>query len=196
MVANWLYHDELPTSFIRKTQGVDPEILCVLASITNHHGKNGNMAEKQKCLTIKTYSFHNVLFETKNNLFTTKLLIICSGSDGNFENIKYNAILLIEKSISALAIGYEKIGVWGISLGSICVLSNGCLLPGLITLVITACSCYFVVQGIGSKKKVLFNASSYSYRSKVPDSSRKNEKKLEHLWSSTQFAETYRKEHL
>ncbi|KAG4107338.1 hypothetical protein H8356DRAFT_1268507 [Neocallimastix lanati (nom. inval.)] len=118
------------------------------------------MAEKQKCLTIKTYSFHNVLFETKNNLFTTKLLIICSGSDGNFENIKYNAILLIEKSISALAIGYEKIGVWGISLGSICVLSNGCLLPGLITLVITACSCYFVVQGIGSK---------------VPDSSRKNE---------------------
>jgi len=67
------------------------------------------MAEKQKCLTIKTYSFHNVLFETKNNLFTTKLLIICSGSDGNFENIKYNAILLIEKSISALAIGYFNI---------------------------------------------------------------------------------------
>ena len=62
------------------------------------------------------------------------------------------------------SIGYEKIGIWGISIGSIYALLSACYFPELISLVIAASPCYFVIQAMDSKKNILFDSSSFSYK--------------------------------
>ncbi|ORX48730.1 hypothetical protein BCR32DRAFT_298622, partial [Anaeromyces robustus] len=48
------------------------------------------MSEKKTEFTIKEDGFHGNLFEcqSENNPYPKKILIICSGSDGDFENSK------------------------------------------------------------------------------------------------------------
>ena len=152
------------------------------------------MIGKKNEFFIKEDGFHGVLFENKNNSYNNKILIVCSGSDGDFENSKKYAKFLSENGINSLAlgyfnipdgpniikkvpleyvenaskylksIGYEKIGIWGISIGSIYALLSGCYFPDLISLVIAASPCYFVVQAMDSKKNILFDSSSFSYK--------------------------------
>jgi len=152
------------------------------------------MSDKKIEFTIKEDGFHGALFESEKNPYPNKILIICSGSDGDFENSKTSAKFFANNGINSLAlgyfnipngpntiskvpieyiensakylksIGYEKIGLWGISMGSIYVLLGACYYPDLINLVIGASPCYFVVQGMDSKKNISLNNSSYSYK--------------------------------
>jgi len=152
------------------------------------------MSEKKKQFFIKEDGFHGELFENSKNLYMNKILIICSGSDGDFEMTKKSAKFLSDKGINSLAIGYfnipdgpkainkvpleyvekaamylksigyEKIGIWGISIGSIYALLSACYFPELISLVIAASPCYFVIQAMDSKKNILFDSSSFSYK--------------------------------
>ncbi|KAL6600888.1 acyl-CoA thioester hydrolase C terminal-domain-containing protein [Neocallimastix sp. 'constans'] len=156
------------------------------------------MTEKKANFTIKEDGFHGELCESKEeqNQNPNKIIIICSGSDGDFESSKKCSKYLSEQGINTLAlgyfnipdgpknlnkvpiefiekaanylksIGYEKIGLWGISMGSIYVLLSACYFPDLISLVIAASPCYFVVQAMDSKKDILFDASAYSYKGK------------------------------
>ncbi|ORX71747.1 alpha/beta-hydrolase [Anaeromyces robustus] len=153
------------------------------------------MSEKKTEFTIKEDGFHGNLFEcqSENNPYPKKILIICSGSDGDFENSKSTAKKISDKGINSLAlgyfnipdgpsilketpidyigeaanylksIGYEKIGLWGISMGSIYVLLGASYYPDLINLVIAASPCYFVVQAMDSQKNILYDTSAYSY---------------------------------
>ena len=150
--------------------------------------------EKKIEFTIKEDGFHGKLFESEKNTYPNKILIICSGSDGDFENTKITSKYLSEQGINCLALGYfnipdgpsvikkvpidyveyaskylkskgyEKIGIWGISMGSIYALLSACYYPDLISLVIAASPCYFVVQAMDSKKNILFDSSAYSYK--------------------------------
>ena len=152
------------------------------------------MDEKKLEFTIKEDGFHGKLFENEKNPYKNKILIICSGSDGDFENSKKTAKFFSDNGINSLAlgyfnipdgpsiiskvpidyvettskylksIGYDKIGIWGISMGSIYALLSACYYPDLISLVIAASPCYFVVQAMDSKKNILFNSSAYSYK--------------------------------
>ena len=152
------------------------------------------MSEKKLEFTIKEDGFHGALFESEKNPYKNKILIICSGSDGDFENSKKNAKFLSDNGINTLAlgyfnipdgpsviskcpidyvekasnylksIGYEKIGIWGISMGSIYALLSACYYPDLISLVIAASPCYFVTQAMDSKKNISLNSSTYSYK--------------------------------
>jgi hypothetical protein len=152
------------------------------------------MPDKKNEFRIKEDGFHGELFENSNNPYMNKILIICSGSDGDFENTKKSAKFLSDNGINTLAlgyfnipdgpsaiykvplefveksaiylksIGYERIGIWGISMGSIYALLSGCYFPELISLVIAASPCYFVTQGMDSKKNILLDSSSFSYK--------------------------------
>lgn len=143
---------------------------------------------------IKEDGFHGALFENSQNINKNKILIICSGSDGDFNNSKISAKFLSDNGINSLAlgyfnipdgptvinkvpieyvenaakylklIGYEKVGIWGISIGSIYALLSACYFPDLISLVIACSPCYFVVQAMDSKKNILFDSSSFSYK--------------------------------
>ena len=154
------------------------------------------MSNKKLEFNIKEDGFHAYLFESENNIYPNKILITCSGSDGDFENTKTLSKFLSNNGINCLAlgyfnipdgpsninkvpldyvenaanylktIGYEKIGIWGISIGSIYALLSGCYYPDLISLVIAASPCYFVVQAMDSKKNILFESSSFSYKGK------------------------------
>ena len=152
------------------------------------------MSDKKIDFTIKEDGFHGSLFENDKTPYPKKILIICSGSDGDFENTKTTAKFLSNNGINSLAlgyfnipdgpnainkvpieyienaakylksIGYEKVGLWGISIGSIYVLLSACYYPDLINLVIAASPCYFVTQAMDSKKNILFNNSTFSYK--------------------------------
>ena len=50
------------------------------------------------------------------------------------------------------SVGYEKIGAWGISMGSVYVLLNACCYPDLISFVVASSPLYFVFQAINKKK--------------------------------------------
>jgi len=121
-------------------------------------------------------------------------LIICSGSEGDFElnknasqNICKNGINTlalgyfnvpgapnclnkvpidyVEKAATYLkSIGYEKIGIWGISMGSIYALTSASYFPDLISLVFAASPNYFVVEGMNSSKNRSLKASIFTYK--------------------------------
>ena len=152
------------------------------------------MDEQKTVFNIKEDGFHGALFENEKSLYKNKILIICSGSDGDFENSKIFASFLSKNGINSLAlgyfnipdgpnainkvpldyvenaskylksIGYEKIGIWGISIGSIYALLSACYFPDLINLVIGASPCYYVTQAMDSKKNILFDSSAFSYK--------------------------------
>ncbi|OUM68502.1 hypothetical protein PIROE2DRAFT_3795 [Piromyces sp. E2] len=116
------------------------------------------------------------------------------GSDGDFNMVKASAQKYYENGINTLAlgyfnvpdapdslnrvpidyvenaakylksIGYEKIGIWGISMGSLYVLLSACYYPDLISLVVAASPNYFVVQAMNKSKSKLLPASAFSYK--------------------------------
>ena len=58
---------------------------------------------------IKEDGFHGALFENSQNINKNKILIICSGSDGDFNNSKISAKFLSDNGINSLALGYFNI---------------------------------------------------------------------------------------
>ena len=62
--------------------------------------------------------------------------------------------------------GYDKVGVWGISMGAELALIAGSLLPGLISCVVAVSPINLVGQGIDSRRMKLLSCSSWSFRDK------------------------------
>lgn len=148
--------------------------------------------------TVKEDGFFGEIIKSEepNPIYKNKILIICPGSNGDFNIVKKLGVGIskcgidtfginycyeegtpatlsqvpldyLEKAAKHLkSIGYEKIGVWGISYGGIYALLCGVYFPDLISLVVAASPLHFVIQAMDSNKNISLEGSAYSYQGK------------------------------
>lgn len=151
---------------------------------------------KQNIYRIKTDGFHGELFVPKEDKYPGKALICFSGSDGKFELTRMLAGVFRSHGLTTLAfayvkeaglpqkfshipidlleaakrlhdMGYEKVGLWGISKGAELALTAGSLLPGLVNAVIAVAPINTVCQGFTMEKGIAFvSGSSWSFHGK------------------------------
>lgn len=143
---------------------------------------------------VETDGFHGELFQPEQDTYPGKVLICFSGSDGKFELARMLAAAFRSHGLTALALayvmekglpdqfyhvpidpleaaakrlhemGYEKVGLWGISKGAELALTAGSLLPGLVNAVVAVAPISTVCQGFAKKKGVkLLPGSSWSF---------------------------------
>ena len=143
---------------------------------------------------MKTDGFHAELFRPKQDNYPGKALICFSGSDGRFEWSRKLAAVFQAHGLTALALayvkeeglpdcfyhvpidpletaarrlhemGYEKVGLWGISKGAELALTAGSLLPGLVNAVVAVAPMSTVCQGFTKKKGIkILPGSSWSF---------------------------------
>lgn len=139
---------------------------------------------KNRMYRVKTDGFHGELFLPYEDQYPGKVLICFSGSDGKFELARMLAQVFQTHGLTALAfayvmenglprqfyrvpidpletaarwlhnMGYEKVGLWGISKGAELALTAGSLLPEVINAVVavapmnTVCQGFIIKQGI------------------------------------------------
>jgi len=153
------------------------------------------VTEKKRIFKIKEDGFYGELFESEKQLFPNKIIITCAG-ESSYEVSKKCAQELTEYGINVLvlsvycipdgptmfsqipieyiknatiylnSIGYDKVGVWGISMNSIYCLLAACYYPELISLAIAASCNYFVVPGMDKKKHKVMNESAFTFEGK------------------------------
>ena len=158
---------------------------------------------KNPTFCMKTDGFHGELFRPAQDGYPGKALICFSGSDGRFELSRMLAAVFQAHGLTALALayvmeeglptqffrvpidpleaaakrlhemGYEKVGLWGISKGAELALTAGSLLPGLINAVAAVAPMNTVCQGFAKEKGIrLMPGSSWSFHGEeVPYSS-------------------------
>lgn len=143
---------------------------------------------------VKTDSFHGELLCPAKDEYPGKALICFGGSDGNFELAKRLAAVFQGRGLTALALayvneeglpnrfyrvpidtleaaarrlhdmGYEKVGLWGISKGAELSLLAGSLLPGLVNAVVAVAPMSIACQGFMKEKGIkLLPGSSWSF---------------------------------
>lgn len=143
---------------------------------------------------MKTDGFHAELFCPRQDGYPGRALICFGGSDGNFELARALAAVFQERGLTALALayvmeeglpdrffrvpidpleaaagrlhemGYEKVGLWGISKGAELALLAGSLLPGLVNAVAAVAPMSTVCQGFAKGKGIeLMPGSSWSF---------------------------------
>ena len=143
---------------------------------------------------MKTDGFHAELFCPRQDGYPGRVLICFGGSDGNFELARALAAVFQERGLTALALayvmeeglpdrffrvpidpleaaagrlhemGYEKVGLWGISKGAELALLAGSLLPGLVNAVAAVAPMSTVCQGFAKGKGIeLMPGSSWSF---------------------------------
>lgn len=143
---------------------------------------------------MKTDGFHGELFCPGKDEYEGKALICFGGSDGKFELARKLAAIFQEHGLTALALayvneeglptkfyhvpidpiekaaarlnemGYEKVGLWGISKGAELALTAGSLLPGLVNAVAAVAPMSTVCQGFAKGKGIeLMPGSSWSF---------------------------------
>ena len=143
---------------------------------------------------IKTDGFHGELFRPERDEYPGKVLICFSGSDGRFEWSRMLAEVFQTHGLTALALayvkkeglpdcfyhvpidslemaasrlhdmGYEKVGLWGISKGAELALTAGSLLPDLVNAVVAVAPMSTVCQGFTKKKGIkILPGSSWSF---------------------------------
>ena len=146
---------------------------------------------------IKTDGFHGELFRPERDEYPGKVLICFSGSDGRFEWSRMLAEVFQTHGLTALALayvkkeglpdcfyhvpidslemaarrlhdmGYEKVGLWGISKGAELALTAGSLLPDLVNAVVAVAPMSTVCQGFTKKKGIkILPGSSWSFHGK------------------------------
>ena len=152
---------------------------------------------------MKTDGFHGELFCPERDEYAGKMLICFGGSDGNYELARKLAQIFQGHGLTALALayvneaglstifyhvpidplekaarrlhemGYEKVGLWGISKGAELALTAGSLLPGLINAVVAVAPMNTVCQGFAKEKGIsIMPGSSWSFHGQeVPYSS-------------------------
>lgn len=133
---------------------------------------------------VKTDGFHGELFLPGGNQYPRKALICFSGSDGKFELSRMLARVFQLSGLTTLALayvmeeglpgqfscvpidpletaakrlhdmGYDKVGLWGISKGAELALTAGSLLPGIINGVIAVSPMSTVCQGFTTRKGI------------------------------------------
>lgn len=152
---------------------------------------------------VRTDGFHGELFCPEKDEYPGKVMICFGGSDGNFELAKKLASVFHNRGLTTLALayvkedglpdgfyhvpidtleaaarrlhgmGYEKVGLWGISKGAELSLLAGSLLPGLVNAVVAVAPMSTACQGFTKKKGIaIAPGSSWSFHAKeVPYSS-------------------------
>ncbi len=144
---------------------------------------------------MKTDSFHGELFRPARDEYPGKVLICFGGSDGKFELARKLAGVFQGRGLTTLALayvmeeglpdrfyhvpidpleaaarrlhgmGYEKVGLWGISKGAELALTAGSLLPGLAVVAVAPMST--ICQGFAKGKGIeLMPGSSWSFHGK------------------------------
>lgn len=143
---------------------------------------------------VGTNGFHGELFCPARDEYPGKALICFGGSDGNFELAKKLAAVFQERRLTTLALayvnedglpnrfyrvpidtleaaarrlhdmGYEKVGLWGISKGAELSLLAASLLPGLVNAVVAVAPMSIACQGFMKEKGIkLLPGSSWSF---------------------------------
>lgn len=140
--------------------------------------------QKNTTYHVKTDGFYGELFVPAKNQYPGKALICFSGSDGKFELSRMLAQIFQSHGLTTLAIayvmekglpkhfyrvpidpleravkmlhrmGYEKVGLWGISKGAELALTAASLLPGMVNAVIAVAPMNTVCQGFMMKKGI------------------------------------------
>ena len=139
---------------------------------------------KNEVYRLKTDGFHGELFRPEQDSYPGKALICFSGSDGRFEWSRTLAQIFQSHGLTALALayvmeeglprafyhvpidpleaaaerlhdmGYEKVGLWGISKGAELALTAGSLLPGLVNAVAAVAPMNTVCQGFSEERGI------------------------------------------
>ena len=157
---------------------------------------------------VKKDGFFGELFQPTEDKYPGKALICFSGSDGGIAVTRLLADVFRNQGLTTLALayvmeedlpdrfvkvpvdsleaaakrlhdmGYEKVGLWGISKGAELSLLAGSLLPGLVNAVISVAPMSTVCQGFAKEKGISFvPESSWSFHGEeIPYSSFKMEK--------------------
>ena len=157
---------------------------------------------------VETDGFYGELFTPAEDKFPGKALICFSGSDGGIELSKILAGVFQTHGLTTLALayvledglpkqfscipidyietaakrlhdmGYEKVGLWGISKGAELALTAGSLLPGLVNAVVAVAPMNTVCQGFKKDKGIFFiPGSSWSFHGEeLPYTAYKTEK--------------------
>lgn len=152
---------------------------------------------------MKNDGFHGELFRPAQDEYPGKALICFGGSDGKFELARALAAVFQERGLTTLALayvmeeglprcfyhvpidpleaaakrlhdmGYEKVGLWGISKGAELALTAGSLLPELVNAVTAVAPMNTVCQGFAMEKGItIMPGSSWSFHGEeVPYSS-------------------------
>ena len=146
---------------------------------------------------VKTDGFHGELFLPTEDKYPGKSLICFSGSDGNFELSRMLASIFQSHGLATLALayvmeedlprqffhipidfleaatkrlhcmGYEKVGLWGISKGAELALTAASFLPGLVNAVVAVAPINTVCQGFTKEKGIsIVSGSSWSFHGK------------------------------
>lgn len=145
---------------------------------------------QNECYRMKTDGFHGELFRPVQDRHPGKVLICFSGSDGRYELSRMLAAVFQEQGLTALALayvmeeglptqfyrvpidplekaaerlhgmGYEKVGLWGISKGAELALAAASLLPGLVNAVVAVAPMNTVCQGFAKEKGIRFMPGS------------------------------------
>lgn len=145
---------------------------------------------QNECYRMKTDGFHGELFRPTQDRYPGKVLICFSGSDGRYELSRMLAAVFQEQGLTTLALayvmeeglptqfyrvpidpleaaarrlhemGYEKVGLWGISKGAELALAAASLLPGLINAVVAVAPMNTVCQGFAKEKSIQFMPGS------------------------------------
>ena len=141
--------------------------------------------------------FHGELFCPAQDSYPGKALICFGGSDGKFELARTLAAIFQGCGLTTLALayvmeeglpdkfyhvpidtleaaakrlhemGYEKVGMWGISKGAELALTAGSLLPGVVNAVVAVAPMSTVCQGFAKGKGIeLMPGSSWSFHGK------------------------------
>lgn len=136
------------------------------------------------------------LFQPEYDEFPCKALILFGGSEGIYSLTRLGAEQYIKRGLTVLTLaywnmpglpqrfekipietiekpalwlkakGYDKVGLWGISMGAELALIAGSLLPGLISCVVAVSPINIVGQGIDSRGMKLLSCSAWSFRDK------------------------------
>lgn len=157
---------------------------------------------------VQTDGFHGELFLPAQDKYPGKALICFSGSDGGMELARELAGVFQTQGLTTLALayvleeglpqrfskvpvdsleaaakrlhdmGYEKVGLWGISKGAELALLAGSLLPGLVNAVVAVSPMNTVCQGFAKEKGIVFvPGSCWSFHGKdIPYTAYKTEK--------------------
>lgn len=143
---------------------------------------------------MKTDGFHGELFCPEKDKYPGKALICFGGSDGRFELSRMLAAVYQAQGLTALALayvneeglptqfyripidpleraakhlhemGYEKVGLWGISKGAELALTAGSLLPDLVNAVVAVAPMSTVCQGFAKDKGIsIMPGSTWSF---------------------------------
>ena len=143
--------------------------------------------------TLERDGFIGALYQPERNEYHGKAIIMFSGSDGIYSLTKLVAEQYVKRGMTVLALaywnepglpdgfekvpvesvekaalwlrgqGFEKVGLWGISMGAELALLAGSLMPELISCVTAVCPTNICSQGFAKKKSIQLECSAFSW---------------------------------